>query len=259
MTTKVTGEFGNLSGLCAMVTGASSGIGRAIALELARGGAEVIIHCASSIKQAQNVVSEIEQIGQKGTVVQQEFSSDTNYEQFVQNVWAKEQSIDIWINNAGVDLLTGDAARWNYPQKLQALLDIDITSTTMLSHYVGLQMKQAGKGLLLNIGWDQADRGMGGASGELFALTKNSIMGLTRSLAVSLAPEVRVNAIAPGWILTKWGESASDEWQQRVLNETPLKRWGKPEDIATLARFLASKQAEFITGQIINVNGGAVR
>ncbi len=255
----LTTEFGNLIGKRAMVTGASTGIGRAIALELASGGADVLVHCASSVEKAQHVVDEIQKIGQKGVVVQQTFSSETNYQQFVEVIWKEHQPIDIWINNAGVDLLTGDAASWDYQKKLQALIEVDVTSTTMLSHFVGKKMQQAGEGVLLNIGWDQADQGMEGASGELFALTKNSIMGLTRSLAVSLAPEVRVNCIAPGWILTKWGESAGQEWQQRVLDETPLKRWGKPEDIATLVRFLASPQADFITGQIINVNGGAVR
>ena len=79
------------------------------------------------------------------------------------------------------------------------------------------------------------------------------------SLAVSLAPYVRVNCIAPGWIQTAWGEIANDDWQQRVLNETPLKRWGTPEDIAQAARFLLSNEAAFITGQVININGGAVR
>ena len=81
----------------------------------------------------------------------------------------------------------------------------------------------------------------------------------TRSLAVSLAPRVRVNCIAPGWIRTAWGEQASDTWQQRVIRETPLRRWGTPEDVARVARFLASEDAAYITGQIINVNGGAVR
>src|SRR5690606_13265641 len=102
---------------------------------------------------------------------------------------------------------------------------------------------ESGSGAILNIGWDQADRGMEGDSGELFSLAKNAIMGLTRSLAVSLAPAVRVNAIAPGWIRTAWGEQASDVWQQRVLRETPLARWGEPEDIAKLARYLVSDEA----------------
>ena len=117
----------------------------------------------------------------------------------------------------------------------------------------------AGGGCILNIGWDQSDRGMAGDSGELFSTAKNAIMGFTRSLAVSLAPEVRVNCIAPGWIRTAWGEEAGDYWQQRVMEETPLKVWGTPEDIAHAARFLASPQAAYITGQVININGGAVR
>jgi 3-oxoacyl-[acyl-carrier protein] reductase len=84
-------------------------------------------------------------------------------------------------------------------------------------------------------------------------------MGFSRSLAVSLAPHVRVNCIAPGWIRTAWGETAGDVWQERVLTETPLARWGTPEDVAKLARFLASDDAEFMTGQVIRINGGAVR
>jgi 3-oxoacyl-[acyl-carrier protein] reductase len=118
---------------------------------------------------------------------------------------------------------------------------------------------ESGSGVILNIGWDQAERGMEGASGELFAAAKSAIMGFTRSLAVSLAPRVRVNCIAPGWIRTAWGEGASDVWQERVLRETPLARWGTPQDIAWLARFLVSDQASYLTGQVINANGGAVR
>ena len=100
---------------------------------------------------------------------------------------------------------------------------------------------------------------MEGDSGELFAAAKNAVMGFTRSLAVSLAPQVRVNCIAPGWIRTAWGDQASEVWQERVLRETPLKRWGLPEDIARLARFLVSDEASYLTGQVINANGGAVR
>jgi 3-oxoacyl-[acyl-carrier protein] reductase len=84
-------------------------------------------------------------------------------------------------------------------------------------------------------------------------------MGFTRSLAVTLAPSVRVNCIAPGWIRTAWGEEASESWQDRVIQETPLARWGTPEDIAKLARFLVSPDASYITGQVISCNGGAVR
>ncbi len=129
----------------------------------------------------------------------------------------------------------------------------------LLSKMAGRRMKQSGSGVILNIGWDQADRGMAGDSGELFAAAKNAIMGFSRSLAVSLAPEVRVNCIAPGWIRTAWGEEAGKEWQERVLRETPLGRWGEAEDIASLARFLVSPAASYLTGQVISANGGAVR
>jgi len=167
--------------------------------------------------------------------------------------------IDIWINNAGVDLLTGAATRQEYQEKLKLLFEIDVTSTVLLAREVGARMRDAGRGVILNIGWDQAERGMEGDSGELFAASKSAIMGFTRSLAVSLAPQVRVNCIAPGWIRTAWGAQASPAWQERVVRETPLARWGAPEDIAWLARFLVSDQAAYITGQVIMANGGAVR
>ena len=93
------------------------------------------------------------------------------------------------------------------------------------------------------MGWDQAETGMEGDSGELFAATKGAIMAFTRSLALSLAPTVRVNALAPGWIKTEWGEGASQAWQDRVLRETPMARWGTPEDVAQVARFLVSPAA----------------
>ena len=109
------------------------------------------------------------------------------------------------------------------------------------------------------MGWDQAETGMEGDSGELFAATKGAIMAFTRSLALSLAPTVRVNALAPGWIKTEWGEGASLKWHERVLKETPLARWGTPEDVAQVACFLVSPAAAFLTGQILRVNGGAVR
>ena len=100
---------------------------------------------------------------------------------------------------------------------------------------------------------------MDGDSGQLFAASKGAVMAFARSLAVSLAPEVRVNCIAPGWIRTAWGETASAAWQERVRRETPLGVWGLPEDVAAAAAWLASPAAAFMTGQTIRVNGGAVR
>jgi NAD(P)-dependent dehydrogenase (short-subunit alcohol dehydrogenase family) len=120
-------------------------------------------------------------------------------------------------------------------------------------------MRDGRGGVIINIGWDQAETGMEGESGQLFGAAKAGVMAFTRSLALTLAPKVRVNCIAPGWIRTAWGESASEAWQDRVRRETPLGRWGLPEDVASVARWLASPSASFITGQTIRVNGGAVR
>jgi NAD(P)-dependent dehydrogenase (short-subunit alcohol dehydrogenase family) len=109
------------------------------------------------------------------------------------------------------------------------------------------------------MGWDQAETGMEGDSGQLFAATKAAVMAFSKSLALSLAPEVRVNCLAPGWIRTAWGQDASTRWHERVRRETPLGRWGTPADVAAVARWLVSPAAAFVTGQVIRVNGGAVR
>jgi 3-oxoacyl-[acyl-carrier protein] reductase len=251
--------FADLSGRKAVVTGSSSGIGRAVALEFARAGADVVVHCRNSTAAAERVAAEIRDLGRSVHALAADLSDADQVQAFCEAAWRCFGSVDLWMNNAGVDLLIGEGAKLSYPEKLTRLLEVDIQSTVLLSHLVGQRMLNAGRGVILNIGWDQADRGMEGASGELFAASKNAVMGFSRSLAVSLAPQVRVNCIAPGWIRTAWGETAGDNWQERVRRETPLKRWGTPEDVAKLARFLASDDADFITGQVICVNGGAVR
>ena len=252
-------DFGQLNARKAVVTGASSGIGRAIALELAHAGADLLIHCRSSLSLAEETADEVRRIGQSAMVLAADFANLEQLNKFPETVWKEFGPVDIWVNNAGADLLTGESAQASYSEKLQTLFDVDVRSTLQLSREVGTRMSAANGGTIINIGWDQADRGMEGESGELFAASKNAIMGFTRSLAVSLAPTVRVNCIAPGWSQTKWGGQASEHWQQRVIRETPLNRWGTPEDIARVARFLASSDAAYITGQVINVNGGAVR
>jgi 3-oxoacyl-[acyl-carrier protein] reductase len=251
--------FADLSGRSAVVTGASSGIGRAIANELARAGAVVLLTCRSSVDRLREAVREV---GEHGTRVESfvgDLAQPAVADELVREVWDRLGPVSIWINNAGADLLTGDGPSLGYEEKLRRLWEVDVAATVRLSRAAGRRMKEQGGGVLLTIGWDQADRGMEGDSGELFATAKNAIMGFTRSLSVSLAPEVRVNCIAPGWIKTAWGEAAGGYWQDRVLRETPLGRWGTPQDIAKAARFLCSDEAAFITGQILNVNGGAVR
>jgi NAD(P)-dependent dehydrogenase (short-subunit alcohol dehydrogenase family) len=159
---------------------------------------------------------------------------------------------------AGVDVLTGAAATWSYERKLEALLRVDVTATMLMARTLGRAMAARG-GAIVTIGWDQAEVGMEGDSGELFAASKGAVMAFTKSLACSLAPAVRVNCVAPGWIRTAWGERASDAWQRRAVRESLLGRWGEPDDIAATVRWLLSPEAAFITGQVIAVNGGLRR
>jgi 3-oxoacyl-[acyl-carrier protein] reductase len=251
-------EFASLTGHRIVVTGASSGIGRAIALACAQAGADLVVTCRKSVEQLQEAAQEITALDVACEAVQLDVRDAAGREQF-QRDCLSAGPVHAVVNNAGVDLLTGAGRDLGYEEKLRELFEVDVVGTLALSRGFGHHMQQQGRGVILNIGWDQSDRGMGGDSGELFATAKNAIMGFTRSLAVSLAPAVRVNCIAPGWIQTAWGDHASPYWQQRVLDETPLRRWGLPADIASMARFLLSDEAAFITGQVINVNGGAVR
>jgi len=230
-------QFADLSDRRAVVTGASRGIGRAIALEFARAGADVVIHSKSASAKALAVCEECRRSGNRAEPLPQDFSGECDWQAFVDRAWQLWGGIDLWVNNAGADLLTTPAADRSFADRLNILFEVDVRSTLLLAKEVGRRMREAGRGAIINIGWDQADRGMAGDSGELFAASKSAIMGFTRSLAVSLAPTVRVNCIAPGWIRTAWGEQASEAWQERVVQETPLARWGMPEDIAWLARF----------------------
>ncbi|GIX05447.1 MAG: 3-oxoacyl-ACP reductase [Planctomycetaceae bacterium] len=253
-------SFGDLSGQVVVVTGASRGIGQAIAVELARAGARLIVHYAQHRAGAELTAEWVTRLGSQVRLLACDFWQQDDLHPFVSQCWEQFGVVTGWVNNAGIDLLTGEAARWDYARKLAALWQVDVRSTVLLSKEAGLRMLQQPQGgVILTIGWDQAERGMEGDSGELFATAKNAIMGFTRSLAVSLAPRVRVNCIAPGWIRTAWGAQAGLEWQQRVLRETPLQRWGTPQDIAYLARFLLSPHASYLTGQVIFANGGAER
>ncbi len=248
-----------LTGLRALVTGSTSGIGRAIALALADGGADVIVHGRRSPERATAVANEARNRSVRSEILLADLRDPAACQRLVEEAWKVWQGFDVWINNAGADTLTGEAARWPFERKLEELWAVDVNATLLLARAAGQRMKHEGGGVILNMGWDQAETGMEGDSGELFATVKGAVMAFSRSLAMSLAPEVRVNCLAPGWIRTAWGESASSVWQKRVRRETPLARWGTPEDVAATARWLASPQAAFLTGQVVRINGGAVR
>ena len=248
----------SLDGRRAVVTGSSSGIGRAIALQLAAAGAAVLIHANRSISAGETLRKEITAQGRRCAFLQADLGTTEGADSFFEAALETLGNIDIWINNAGVDILTGEGAKLSYGEKLEALIAVDLRASMLLARRAGAAMKERGGGVILNMGWDQAAVGMEGESGELFGAVKGGVMAFTRSLALSLAPEVRVNCLAPGWIRTAWGEEAPAEWQERVLREVPLERWGTPADIAATALFLVSDAASFISGQVVNINGGAV-
>jgi 3-oxoacyl-[acyl-carrier protein] reductase len=244
----------SLQGQWAVVTGSTSGIGRAIALDLAAAGANVVVH-GRDPRRVEAACAAIQKLQRQAAAFVTDLVGDVDWEAMVDGIWS-ERPIDIWVNNAGADVLTGDAAGWSFADKLARLWQVDVRATIELSRAAGRRMVERGRGVIINMGWDQAGSGMAGDSGEMFAATKGSIMAFSRSLAKSLAPHVRVNCLAPGWIRTAWGASASDTWQRRAAAESLAGRWGAPEDVARAARFLASPAASYINGQVLSVNGG---
>ena len=244
-----------LAGQTALVTGSSSGLGRAIALQLAAAGANVHLHTRQNEAGLAEVRELIQQIGRGGENFRCDLSDVVACANLARDAWEVEP-VDIWVNNAGADILTGDAADWDFQQKLNTLWDVDVRASLLLSRAIGERMRERGSGTIVNIGWDQVNTGMGGDSGEMFTATKGAIMAFTLSLAKSLAPQVRVNCVAPGWIRTKWAEGASEYWDRRAREESLLGTWGEPEDVAQAVCYLASPAAKFVNGQVLNINGG---
>ncbi|MEX2185537.1 MAG: SDR family oxidoreductase [Pirellulales bacterium] len=248
-----------LAGLTAVVTGSSSGIGRAIALELAAGGANCLVHGHRNRQGAEQTAAEVAALGVASLVHLADMADADACQKLIDAAWQWQGGVDIWVNNAGADVLSPPQSELSADDKLDLLLRTDVAGTFRLSRAIGERMKHRGRGAIVNIGWDQAETGMDGDSGQMFAAAKGAIAAFTRSLAKTLAPEVRAVCVAPGWIKTSWGDQASEYWQHRAQSESLAGRWGTPQDVARVVRFVASPQSDYINCQTIAVNGGLAK
>ncbi|GAB5404762.1 MAG: SDR family oxidoreductase [Aureliella sp.] len=247
----------------AVVTGSSSGIGRAIAIHLADAGYDVLLHGNLNLIGLNETARLIADIRGKSSVrictadIRDRFAC----QRFVETAFAWQGRVDAWVNNAGADVLTGSASKLPFEDRLQLLLDVDVSATIRLSRLVAAKWLANGvlpsQPSVVNIGWDQANLGMEGEPGQLFGTCKTAVEAFTRSFALSVGPTIRANCVAPGWIQTAWGEqSASGFWHERAESESIMQRWGTPDDVAAAVQWLVSPRAQFINGQVIPVNGG---
>jgi 3-oxoacyl-[acyl-carrier protein] reductase len=249
---------GRLDGQIAVVTGASSGIGRAIALALAGEGADVVVNYARSAAQAQEVVATITERGRRAMALAGDVSRKDDVDRLVAETQRAFGTIGVWVNNAGCDILTGEAAAWSEETKWDRVMAVDLKGTWLCSRAAAKVMAGRGQGAIVNMSWDHVLSGMGNPTAAIYGAAKGGILALSRCLAQEFAPRVRVNVVAPGWIKTKWAETADETRNRAVVRSTPLARWGRPEDVAAAVLFLASAESSFITGETILVGGGAV-
>jgi 3-oxoacyl-[acyl-carrier protein] reductase len=163
------------------------------------------------------------------------------------------------VNNAGADIVTSGGDALSRLDKLDLLLRVDLRGTMIASWKAAeLMAAQSDGGVIINISWDHVATGMEGSNPQLYSAAKGAITSFSKSLARSVAPRVRVNIVAPGWIETAFGSGVDRGVYRAVAESTPLKRWGTPADVAGAVVFLASASASFLTGETINVGGGVV-
>ncbi len=242
-----------------VVTGASSGIGESIATIFAREGAHVVVNYNTSKEKAEHIAKQINGSGGKAVAIRANVSDPKDVTFLIDEALSEFGQIDIWVNNAGADILTGKGAELSEEGKLQFLIDVDLKGTINCCWAVLPVMEKAGHGVIINMTWDLAIHGFQGKNPQIFAAAKAGVRGFSQSLAKSVAPNVRVNLLAPGWIETAFAEELmKTTYYQERISEIPLSRFGQPEDVANAALYLASDEASYITGQILNINGGLV-
>lgn len=249
----------NLTDKAALVTGASRGIGRGIALALARVGAEVAINYHSHPEEAESLASEIKTMARKALTVQADVSQKIEVEDMIKKVINQFGKIDILVNNAGILLaapfLEISEEQWD------KVIDINLKGQFLVAQAVAKEMVKAKtSGSIINIASIASGQtGIGGANLCHYSASKGGIIALTESIALELGPyNIRVNAIAPGAIDTDMIASfkASEDFIKGTLARLAIKRLGKPEDIAAMAVFLASDEAGYCSGATFYVDGG---
>ncbi|GAA0612527.1 3-oxoacyl-[acyl-carrier-protein] reductase [Virgibacillus siamensis] len=244
-----------LKGKSALVTGASRGIGRSIALELAKQGANVAINFAGNEAKAQSVVEEIEQLGVKSFKVQADVANGDQAKAMVKEVANEFGSLDILINNAGV---TRDNLLMRMKEEeFDQVINTNLKGVFQCTKAVARQMMKQKYGRIVNVA---SIVGVSGNPGQAnYVAAKAGVIGLTKSTAKEFASRnILVNAVAPGFISTDMTDALSDEQRESMLAMIPLAKLGTPEDVAKVVRFLASDDASYITGQTIHIDGGMV-
>ncbi|MDB9468604.1 3-oxoacyl-[acyl-carrier-protein] reductase [Dolichospermum circinale] len=237
----------------AIVTGASRGIGRAIALQLAFEGAKVVVNYASSSAAADQVVAEITAAGGEAVAIQGDVSQENQVDTLIKTTLEKFQRVDILVNNAGITrdtlLLRMKLEEW------QAVIDINLTGVFLCTKAVSKIMLKQRSGRIINIASVAGQMGNPGQAN--YSAAKAGVIGFTKTVAKELSSRgITVNAVAPGFIIT---DMTSDIKAEGILQYIPLGRFGQPEEIAGMVRFLASDPAAaYITGQVFNVDGGMV-
>lgn len=242
-----------LNGKVAVVTGASRGIGRAIAIRLASEGAVVVINYNGSRERAEEVKAEIEKAGGKAGIRQCNVSDYKACEEMFKDIVAEFGSVDILVNNAGI---TKDGLLMKMSEEdYDAVLDTNLKGTFNCIRFVARQMIKQRGGRIINM--SSVSGVLGNAGQANYSASKAGVIGLTKSAARELAARgITVNAIAPGFINTEMTEVLSDKVKEAAVSQIPLGKFGETQDIANAVAFLASDEARYITGQVLNVDGG---
>lgn len=243
-----------LAGKVAIVTGASRGIGRSIAIRFADEGAKVVVNYRNRAAEADAVVTEIQAAGGDAVAIAADVSSGADVRRLVDQSVTHYGRIDVLVNDAGVMIAKGlfETTEDDWDQTI----DINLKGAYLCSKAVAPIMIRQESGTIINM---SSNSGLYHPSAMRFTeyvVSKAGMNGLTKAMALALGPHVTVNAICPGWIRTDMVEIIEPEVQQRILDETALHRWGTPDDIASSAVFLASDDAAFITGELLIVAGG---